>query len=426
MAARQTFDVELLHAALSTPVKLRDRKTGAEEILDPSTLSSELIQYMNIAEMTPQGSEVKMTGFGCVSKDGIFISQEFGLYTPQSFQKKIDELLDSIINGVKSTHPTLTSEAIKGYIEAKTDYKPGSLIWKYKTSKQTLEKIIMLGYWDENNTALKSIKQKFKECATANYFYLPITSFPLNGALDVPYHANGIFINKAKGSFIRFEPQQTAGNPFLSDETFNKGLINLVNEVGLRQPQFKELLPTCPQGITLDRNCIFWTLYMYKAILQNITKDPNDVIASLSQGKTKEELTRIITEFKINLATKAIPFILNYIGKDWVNYGDRSILHERIEAYKYNKLTKEIEDFIKDHPLEEEDEETSVPSEPTTPLPDPGQAPPLQRANSVSQPGGYRKNGINKRKSIKRRKNGNKTKHRKTYRKSRYTKKART
>lgn len=175
---------------------------------------------------------------------------------------------------------------------------------------------------DERLTAIKTV---FKTQCRNDYFYIPLKIIPLvhtnissEVSKSIPAHANGILIRRSKGTVMRIEPQNSPDFDSKINNAINAGIIKLVNEIGLINPTFVELNDVCPQAITKDTNCAFWTMFIFKEILQNIfKKDPNTVISEMTK---RTDLPAVIENFKKELATTVIPSQLNELGYRWPEF----------------------------------------------------------------------------------------------------------
>jgi hypothetical protein len=110
--------------------------------------------------------------------------------------------------------------------------------------------------------------------------------------LNNPRHANGIIVSKSKGTYFRIEPQYSVDDIRLDTPELYQGIEKALNEIGAKNFTRTELNTTCPQNLTQDSNCLFWTAYLTREILRNMYKnqDPNTTIAQVSaMGKDKLE-----------------------------------------------------------------------------------------------------------------------------------------
>jgi hypothetical protein len=173
---------------------------------------------------------------------------------------------------------------------------------------------------DSNVELIGNLKKQYPECRSP-FLYIPLTLIPLDTTnIKQSYHANGILIGR-NGTVFRIEPQFDPKISSVVDEGIKSAIVDIANKIGLRDPRFVELNDVCPQAITLDKNCIFWTLFIMNEILRNMykIKDPNDVI-KLYVSKPKPELDALIKNFKIELITKIIPGALASRKMAWPDF----------------------------------------------------------------------------------------------------------
>jgi len=189
---------------------------------------------------------------------------------------------------------------------------------------------IINGTLDKNREAFELNKKRFRECKYS-YTFVPLHLRSFNGFEGVrpaPSHQNGILISK-KGNVIRIEP---SGSQDLSTDILNKiidkSVLDVANKIGLTDATFIPINQVCPQAVTNDENCIFWTLFICHEIMKNVNKipDPNDVIAIYS-SKPKEELEKLIQQFKLELVQKIIPNGLRKINCNWDEFTEFITAH---------------------------------------------------------------------------------------------------
>jgi hypothetical protein len=171
-----------------------------------------------------------------------------------------------------------------------------------------------------NVELIGNLKKLYPECRSP-FLYIPLTLIPLDPSnMDGPFHANGILLGR-NGTVFRIEPQFDPKISGVVDEGIKSAIVEIADKIGLRDPRFVELNGVCPQAITLDKNCLFWTLFIMNEILRNMykIKDPNDVI-KLYSSKPKPELDGLIKNFKRELATKIIPGILVSRKISWPDF----------------------------------------------------------------------------------------------------------
>lgn len=167
--------------------------------------------------------------------------------------------------------------------------------------------------WDD--TSISKIQSVFRECPGDQYFYIPLAIHNIEKTYSFS-HANGILLNKAKGTVMRIEPEFQVNTQTKIDEKIKEGILRLCNEIGLKDPTWVEFETTCPQSITKDQNCAFWSMFLFKTVLENLYKDPNVVVRELT-SKPKEQISASIESFKQELMTKIIPEGLKLMSLKW-------------------------------------------------------------------------------------------------------------
>lgn len=173
---------------------------------------------------------------------------------------------------------------------------------------------------DSGVELIQNLKQQYPECRSP-FLYIPLSLIPLNLLNSAESsHANGILIGR-NGTVFRIEPQYDTSVNVKIHNGINSAIVDIANKIGLKDPRFVELNDVCPQAITLDKNCIFWTLFIMNEILRNMykIKDPNDVI-KLYISKPKPELDALIKNFKTELITKIIPGMLASRKISWPDF----------------------------------------------------------------------------------------------------------
>jgi hypothetical protein len=173
---------------------------------------------------------------------------------------------------------------------------------------------------DSSVELIQNLKQQYPKCSSP-FLYIPLTliAITLKG-YPQSAHANGILIGR-NGTVFRIEPQYDPKIGVKIDKNIDSAVVDIANQIGLKDPRFVELNDVCPQAITLDENCIFWTLFIMNEILRNMykIKDPNDVI-KLYVSKPKPELDALIKNFKTELITKIIPGALANRKISWPDF----------------------------------------------------------------------------------------------------------
>lgn len=155
--------------------------------------------------------------------------------------------------------------------------------------------------------SFETIKKKFRECASSNYFTVYLSLKPLTDQLGTSAHANMLVIAKNRGVVYWIEPQTKLMEVNYTNE-LHKSIKKLVEDLGMADPTIINPVQVCPQTITGDLNCMFWTYLIFILILLNPNKDHNDLVKQfLSKYSTKELLTRYIDGFKRNTLETLAP-----------------------------------------------------------------------------------------------------------------------
>ena len=169
---------------------------------------------------------------------------------------------------------------------------------------------------------IPAIKREYQSCVgSVDYFYIPLTLIPerINNAVR---HANGILVRKSKGTYYRIEPQYSQEDPRPDTVAIYEGIEKALNEIGAKDFTRVELNETCPQHLTQDFNCLFWTAYTTREILRNIfrNQDPNTTIAQITR-RGALVLNEEIRLFKENIKA-FIPKFLAQHGLVWKEYNE--------------------------------------------------------------------------------------------------------
>jgi len=183
--------------------------------------------------------------------------------------------------------------------------------------------------YGDRNEKINALRYDFFNCPRDRYFFIPIGLVGVKqGRFVTDSHANAIIINKQRGTVMRIEPSYS--DPINDkrevverEDKIKQGIISLVNDIGLKDPTYKEFDATCPQSISRDRNCMFWTSYIFQMILLNLDRDPVAVVNMVSK-KPREELLALIENYKLELITKIIPHGLKRYNIAWRSFSDFS------------------------------------------------------------------------------------------------------
>jgi hypothetical protein len=149
---------------------------------------------------------------------------------------------------------------------------------------------------DEND--FNSIKIEFQECTNLQYF-IPLTTFPIYNNFG---HQNLLLFNKDDKRVTWIEPQYEDAK-FEGDKILIKDIIiKLLKFLELNPSEYTLDLPSkqCPQSITLDDNCMFWTLMLSMFLMLNPKSTIDEVSSAiLEKFPTKELLSKFIENFKV-------------------------------------------------------------------------------------------------------------------------------
>lgn len=169
---------------------------------------------------------------------------------------------------------------------------------------------------------MTQLKSEFQNCVgSVNFFLIPLTLVPM---VDGPRHANAILVSKSEGTYFRIEPAYAKEDTTdTNNARIYQGIENILSEIGARQFTHKELNATCPQSLTKDDNCLFWTAFLSREIIRNMYKnpDPNTTIAQVS-ARGVPQLTKEIQAFKRDVV-KSTQSFLDKNHLIWKNFQDR-------------------------------------------------------------------------------------------------------
>lgn len=169
------------------------------------------------------------------------------------------------------------------------------------------------------------IRDNFVKCeAPANFFYIPLTLVNASNPLTGIQHANGIIVSKSKGTYFRIEPQYSEEIAKIShSERIQTGIDKALNEIGAKSFSYEPLNMVCPQALTDDLNCLFWTAFLTLKIIDNLyrNKDPNDTIKQIMDSVKQDpsKLGEVIRGFRQSL-WKYTTETLAKQGWEWEQY----------------------------------------------------------------------------------------------------------
>lgn len=205
-----------------------------------------------------------------------------------------------------------------------------TLIMGDDTLKQTFSK------------GLERIRKEFLSCPSDQYFCVPVILFPVNSYSVPVLHANAILISKAKGTVLRIEPGHSGISPEC-DAIIKTAIVDICNDIGLKDARVIEPEYVCPQAVTKDSNCVTWTMLIVRNILMNLYKQ--DVNTVIKQLLAQPNIPQLIESFKEELLKTVIPQGMSLLGREWefyesfmqglkTKYGGRRTVRRRQRTYR--------------------------------------------------------------------------------------------
>ena len=196
----------------------------------------------------------------------------------------------------------------------KVSQLPPDLMEEYKKKKG----IFYAGL--KPDAGIAALKESFKNCVgSVDFFYIPLT-LVYSPNIFSPRHANGIIVSKSKASYFRIEPQYSPDG--VDTPQIDQGIKNILGDIGAVDFDQIQLNVVCPQFLTNDTDCQFWTAYLTLEIIRNMYKnpDPNTTITQMtSANNTPEKLRETIETFKKQLS-EAVVKSLAKSNMTWVEY----------------------------------------------------------------------------------------------------------
>lgn len=324
-----TSSTPLYKTLVSRPTTIRLTKTGQEMVYP----GYNIIIGASI-------SHISGIPTGCVSNYNVSMISNFmyydffenetvqnksfiGLYDPNIIETNLKNIIRPYaiesLNKQKITQPTpeqIENKTIQLMTtfssDAKSKISPVSLAYRYSILKD------VLSFVDSN--AIKHFRNQFLNCPSDQFFFIPLITVPFLANAIQPNHANGIFISKAKGTVFRIEPQYSSELNKEREDLIDKGVLDLVDKIGLKNPTLKKITVDCPQSVVQDNNCVFWSTMIFEEVLKNMyKKDINSTIQELT-SKSKEELNDLIYKYKTDLFSNKVPLILKEWEVQWPDY----------------------------------------------------------------------------------------------------------
>lgn len=195
----------------------------------------------------------------------------------------------------------------------------------YPDSKDPILNEVLNNTLGRNVIAIPRIKHFLPLCPH-NLVYIPLKLKHMAGIpmpRGVLHHVNGILISKKDGKFLRIEPSYYPGLKDTEEdehieEQIDSGVEDIVRAIGIEKPVQVRLDDKCPQKITGDTNCIFWSLFICQEIMRSERGlDSANEIIKFYSSKPLGELATIIQEFKAILIREIIPEYLKESGDSW-------------------------------------------------------------------------------------------------------------
>lgn len=196
----------------------------------------------------------------------------------------------------------LTSYAFKNPI-----FSAKKIVEKLKQNNFILDKPqsdLGENYFEEKfvTNSLFLLKEEFKDCNYFQYF-IPLVVFNIDSKVS---HQNLLLINKNDQVVTWIEPQfdsKIIGTErvTLIRNTINTLLDFLIQDKKIRQEyQIDYPAKICPQAITLDKNCMFWSFLLAMELVINNNSTIDEVSeAMLKKFPDKKSLSEYMNNFKV-------------------------------------------------------------------------------------------------------------------------------
>jgi hypothetical protein len=158
---------------------------------------------------------------------------------------------------------------------------------------------------------IKTIKERFRQCAPNNLFVVRLTTSPLHelkqGVKHIS-HANILVIAKNRGTVYWIEPKTTVNPKY--ESLMISSIKTLVTDIGMPDPTVINPVEVCPQAIANDTNCMFWAYVIFMLILLNPQERDHNVLIKnfMEKYPTKEALGGYINGLK----TTMLPIAVSY------------------------------------------------------------------------------------------------------------------
>lgn len=263
--------------------------------------SSGVINYKEIRNKLDSEFNKVVSNFlsKITNNENLILSCSEELRTPYViFVNENNELAEefSSIKEIFLTNPNLDRKSFEEFLQS-NNIKIG------EESNTELGKAL-LNQFNLNN--LNLLKQEFDKCTYFQYF-IPLVTFNMYSNTS---HQNLLIFNKNEHVITWIEPQ------FSGDKLNNNRIILIKNTINsiknflitdkIERNKYQIDIPSkpCPQSITLDKNCMFWTLLLTIILIENPNATIDEVSeAVLTKYPTANELAVFMRNFKSLLSS---------------------------------------------------------------------------------------------------------------------------
>lgn len=272
---------------------------------------------MNFVKLDPE-TKFKWPNYGV----GMPLSKEDDQKVKRVVQRDFTDILNVFLSGFKLPPCTSRLKMITQVVLGNKIYINSPLFGVYKTpdghtrlrtselndSLKTQLELLFLDVSDKLDLdfTIEHIKKKFRECASNNYFVISLTATPLRALAEGESyitHSNILVIAKNRGIVYWIEPQTTINKTY--EDSMISAIKTLVTEIGMVDPTVVNPVEVCPQAVTKDENCMFWSLTLFFLLLLNPQERDHNVLIKRFMEKypTKEALEGYINGLKGHIKT---------------------------------------------------------------------------------------------------------------------------
>jgi hypothetical protein len=214
---------------------------------------------------------------------------------PLSFPKVI--YVDKTNRLTDSKNPEKTERLLKQAISSRQQFIDYLKEKQIMDNPNVTEGKVYITALNENDFI--TMKQEFKQCTNLQYF-VPLSTFRV---YDEVGHQNLLLFNKDDKRVTWIEPQYENVEYYKQTAPLITDIVNrLLNLFELTTENYSIELPTkpCPQSVTKDDNCMFWTLMLTFYLMLNPKSTIDEVSSAvLKKFPTKELLSQHIQNFKV-------------------------------------------------------------------------------------------------------------------------------